>query len=508
MGVSKELYEEAQKRLVASILYDNSDVPRVLETVSSDDFKEPSLQLLFSVIGELSREGSLVSDTKVAEKLSEKGLLKQVGGPAKLYSMRREGADYLISAPSLVYAEIVHLYAEKDRTLEILDKGVKSLDEDSSLSLTEAVSSIQSSLSDTLSSVSSRSTVTDAEDLVKDFPERLRERERIRIENEAKSGGLQGIPTSLPSLNKYTTGWLGGQMITVGAQTAIGKSVFAVNSAMAAGAAGCSVMFFSLEMSREEIEDRMVASITGVPMETLKQGEPKEAWQKKALSEGYDEFKQMKFNIDTDPNLTIDAIKARAMKKAQSPEGLDLIIIDYLQLVTPSNRSDNRQQMVADMSRQVKLMAKEMGIPVMVVVQLTRPSGDDPNEKPTMYKIRESGAIATDSDVVILLHRVKAEDQRIPRTQVIIEKNRNGPSGKTIWCHSNLACSAFREVTASEENLEASEIDDDLMEIDQGFVDDGCIDDDGIEDESVVELGSIFDRGYDPDLIDDPDDDF
>lgn len=447
MGATKELEKEAEKRLVSILLSNPEEVPKTLEEIEIDDIQEPSLKLLYSTIVELSRRGDVVSVISVAEDLDSRGLISQVGGLTRLYKMNKSSALYLIDAPISVYRRVVKNFSNKVAVLESFESGIEDLDDDSSLGLSEVVSDVQSKLSEVLVSTSDRSTVSTTNDLYVEFLKRIEEREKKRIENEG-SGGLQGIPTSLPSLNEYTTGWLGGQLITIGAQTGIGKSVLAVNSAIAAGSAGASVLFFSLEMSRSEIEDRMVSSVTGIPMQALKQGDVKNH---DTLKKGLEEIKDMKITIDGEPNLTTDSIRARSLKHAQSPDGVDLIIIDYLQLITASSKSDNRQQQVAEMSRQIKLLAKEMNVPIIIVVQLVRPSGEDADQKPNLYQIRESGAIAADSDIVILLHRPRSDDETTPVTQVLLEKNRNGPTNRTILCHSNLSCSSFREINRRED---------------------------------------------------------
>src|SRR5690606_35400105 len=150
------------------------------------------------------------------------------------------------------------------------------------------------------------------------------------------------------------------------------------------------------------------------------------------------DISEMRLTIDTDPKVTIDSIRARALRKAQSPEGLDFIIIDYLQLITPTGRYSSRQEAVADLSRSTKLLAKQLQVPIMVLVQVNRENKDDENNVPRMSNIRESGAIAQDSDIVVLIHREESMDDSIPHTLILLEKNRNGEANKTIRCHSNL----------------------------------------------------------------------
>lgn len=246
-------------------------------------------------------------------------------------------------------------------------------------------------------------------------------------------------------------------MITIGARTGIGKSVFAVNCAVAAAQANATVMLFSLEMSQDQITDRIVSSTTGIPLSTLKTGELS-AEQMNMLDN--DEIARMRIIVDTEPKLTVDMIRARALKQAQSPQGLDFVVVDYLQLITPVGRFSSRQEAVADISRNMKLLAKQLGVPVMVLVQLNRNAGkDEENPLPELEHIRESGAIGQDSDVVLLLHRDKPLDSVVPHTLVIVAKNRDGEASRIIRCHSDLECSVFHEVR------KVADVEDDWSEL-------------------------------------------
>lgn len=252
------------------------------------------------------------------------------------------------------------------------------------------------------------------------------------------------------------------------------NSIFAVNNAVSAASAGKTVLFFSLEMSKEEIQDRVMASISSISLNELKQGILNEH-QKESIRETAEIIKDMKIIIETEPKLTIDSIRAKAIKQSQTKDGLDFIIIDYLQLITPSGKFGSRQEAVADISRNMKLLSKQLNIPVMVVVQLNREDKDTENPLPKISDIRESGAIAHDSDIVLLLHRDQTQDDTTPPTLVILAKQRQGPANKTIRCHSNLGFSNFTEMKKSsdikqmteEEHLEyADDLDLDDLDLD------------------------------------------
>ena len=258
------------------------------------------------------------------------------------------------------------------------------------------------------------------------------------------------------------------------------NSVFAVNCATAAVENNATVMFFSLEMGKDEIHDRIFSSTSGVPLHKLKSGYLN-AEDKTLLKEIFEKIQDYNLIIDVDPKITVDTIRARALKQAQSPQGLDFIIVDYLQLITPVGRFNNRQEQVADISRNMKLLAKQLNVPIMVLVQMNRQKSEDENAMPNMDQIRESGAISQDSDVVILLHREKndGDSDSINRTYVLLEKNRNGETNRRISCLSALDRSMFLEAKSAaevENELENSVDDSDVDEI-LGTIDDDDFDD-------------------------------
>lgn len=462
----RELYKQAQRRLVASLLCGDEAGPQALENVNEDDFEEPSLGIIFNAAAEVLREGNSVSAISIAERLDSQGELEQAGGVTELYSLRSQGEKYLTEAPITVYSRIVREYSAKSKLHKRVKEAALEFTPDSGVLASDGIAQLQADLNEVLYRLADSESTSTSTDLSDEFMDILEERREIAEENRESAGGLQGIPTSLPSLNEYTTGWLKGQLITVGAQTSIGKSVFAINTMVAAAQAGKSVLFFSLEMGRHEVENRIVSSTTGVPLNTLKQGGTT-AEENARIKKGLEDISEMKFMIDTDPEMTVDSIRAKALKKAQSPEGLDMIVIDYLQLLTPSRKTSNRQEAVAEISRGIKLLAKSLGVPIVIVVQLTRPNKDQEDTTPNKYDIRESGAIANDSDVVLLLHRPDTEDGSIPHTRVILDKNRDGVAHKTILCHSDLECSAFREITRAESTSRVS--DDDLEDLGEEF---------------------------------------
>lgn len=467
---SEQLYLEAQRRMVASLLVSGSagvnivDVVNALQAVDANDFDDPALKLVFAAVSDLSKSDETISVFNVCSNLERAGNLERVGGKTAVQNLSYEGEDYLVESSLSRYARYLKEHSVKNKCSEVIKNSLKDFKADSGVLAKDVIASLQSALNEKLYVLSDETTISDMSDLKDEIFDKLEEREKVRLENLENAGGLQGIPTLLPTLDKQTSGFTGGQMIVVGAGTGVGKSAFAINCALAAGQANKSVMLFSLEMSKDEIQNRLISSSTMIPVNALKQGDVRN---KDLLASGVDDLSNMKIVIDTEPNVTLDAIRAKALKQAQSRDGLDMIVIDYLQLIKPTSDVP-RQQQIAEISRETKLLAKGLDIPIMVLSQLNRPR-DGEEGLPDRNRLRESGAIANDADIILLLHREETHGDSIEDTLLIVDKNRNGPAGKIIRCHSDLACALFREKANSKES-EGEDVDDDDLDFDDDFM--------------------------------------
>lgn len=453
----KKLYKQSQEQLTSSLIADGSMANRVFELIKIDDFLDPKYGVIMKAIQNISRKDEIVSVVSVANELTKMGSLSNIGGLPELYTMKAQGEKFLLDGTPELYASIVKESSAKNKISTVIEESKEEFKDDSGTSALDAVSNIQSTLGDIVFGLGDDSHTTDVSEYVNDFMEMIVERKKISDINAENGIDLQGIPTMIPSLNEYTSGWTGGQVITVGARTGIGKSVFAIMSAVAATRAGKSVLFFSLEMGKDEIINRIISLMSGVEINKLKTGRISEEEREK-VKKAVEDLSHMKLYIDTDPNATIDSIRSKSFKQAQSDNGLDMIIIDYLQLITPSGKFGSRQEAVSDLSRNTKLTAKVLDVPIMILVQLKRANGEEDEEKlPVVDDIRESGSIGQDSDVVILLHREHSLDGTTPQTLIILAKQRNGPANKIIRCHTNLAYSNFSEVRKnpdlSDENI-------------------------------------------------------
>jgi len=246
----RKLYEEAQEALIASLLASsNTDNADVFEILSPEDFAEPKYELIYTAAMELSRHSEPVDAYTVANHLETQGNLAEVDGVAGLHQLTTRGKELGLEAPIRVYARVLRERSAKRRVRDVLVERANNFKSDSGMTAVDALTELQSELNEQIYRISNDSTLAEISDAIKTYPELLAERKKNSEENAEIGDGLQGIPTSLPSLNRYTTGWKPGQMITVAAETGVGKSVFAINSAVAAMQANKSVLFYSLRRS-------------------------------------------------------------------------------------------------------------------------------------------------------------------------------------------------------------------------------------------------------------------
>jgi replicative DNA helicase len=244
-------------------------------------------------------------------------------------------------------------------------------------------------------------------------------------------GSLVGVPTGFADLDALTNGLHGGQLVIVAARPAIGKSTLALDIARAASLHhGLTSVVFSLEMGRNEITMRMLSAEAKVPLHHMRSGTMTDQdWDRIARTTGAVSAAPM--FIDDSPNMTMMEIRAKCRRLKQRHD-LRLVVLDYLQLMSSGKRVESRQVEVSEFSRSLKLLAKELGVPVVALSQLNRGPEQRTDKKPLLSDLRESGSLEQDADMVILLHREDAYEKESPRAgeaDFIVAKHRNGPTG-------------------------------------------------------------------------------
>ncbi|MCZ4103198.1 replicative DNA helicase [Streptomyces sp. H39-C1] len=409
---------DAEQAVLGGMLLSKDAIGDVVEVLDSgEDLYRPAHQTIFAAILRLYGAGEPADPITVAGELTARGELIRVGGAPYLHTLVNAVPT---AANAEYYAEIV---ANRAKVRRLVEAGTRI---------------VQLGYSD-----------GDADDIVDaaggELHKAIRLREKTttvavgarfagwvdRLEHRQKHGVVLGVPTGFADLDSLTKGLRPGQMIVIAARPAMGKSTLGLD--FARGAAihnGRKTAFFSLEMDEDEILDRLASAEARVGLHHIRDGDPTpDDWQ--SIARAAPRIAEAPLYIDDSTDSTVTQIKAKC-RRLQQTDGLDLVIIDYLQLLTSGGkRYENRQVEVADMSRNIKLMAKELKVPVVVLAQLNRGPEQRSDKIPVVSDLRESGAIEQDADVVILLHREDAyekESSRAGEADLIVAKHRNGPT--------------------------------------------------------------------------------
>ncbi len=236
------------------------------------------------------------------------------------------------------------------------------------------------------------------------------------------TGGLYGIPSGIPRLDNLTCGWHSGDLALIAARTSVGKTAFSIELALAALRKGRKVLYFSLEMTNDQVMERMLMNESQVPLRFVID-KTCTTEQEKRFSDARSWLGSAPLTMDDDGSITVSGIRAKARKVAR--KGLDMVVIDYAQLIKPEDPKMRREQQVANVSKSIKALAKELKIPVIMLAQLNR-TADEKNRKPRLSDLRESGALEQDADVVMMLWR---KDDDPEQTKISITKQRQGRCG-------------------------------------------------------------------------------
>lgn len=412
----------AEMATLGGMLLSQEAVAEVFEEVRPHDFYAPKHEFIFNAILSLFGKGEPTDVIAVTDELNKTGNLLKAGGADYLHSL----ASYVPTAASAsYYASIVSEKAVLRRLIEagtrIAQSGYESQGE-----VSELVNDAQSEIF----KVASDSAGEDFVALNKSIEDAIHEMELA----QNRGGELTGIATGFTELDQLTHGLHGGQLVILAARPAMGKSTLALDIARnAALAKGQSTIFFSLEMGRAEIAMRLLSAESAISLQSMRKGMMAEKdWSKVASTRG--RINDAPLYIDDSPNMTLVEIRAKCRRLAQQTD-LKMVVIDYLQLLTSGKKVESRQQEVSEFSRALKLLAKELGVPVIAISQLNRQTEQSKDKKPELSHLRESGSLEQDADVVVLLHREGVFEKDHPRAgeaDLILAKQRNGPTGTVV----------------------------------------------------------------------------
>lgn len=414
---------EAEQAVIGAMFLSKYAQQKAIESLSENLFYLDSHSKIFSVLASLQEENKPIDIMTVSEELKKRNQLNQIGG-----------IEYLTEV-----ARSVPTAANIDEYIKIVEEKaiLRRLINESTEIITEAYNS-QNDINEILDTAESR--ILNVVKTRKGTEFRTIQDVLFKTQSDLEKlsknkGEITGIQTGFYKLDKITSGFHANELIILAARPGMGKTAFALNLATNIALSGKTVALFNMEMSGEQLVTRMLASVGQIEGGKLKNGNlHNEDW--KRVNEAISRLADTKMYIDDTSGMTISEIKAKCRRLASMKDGLDIIIIDYLQLIQGSDRyKGNRVQEVTEISRNLKTLAMELKVPVIALSQLSRSveSKGRKDNRPMLSDLRESGSIEQDADIVAMLHREDyydkeaLVDENTSRTTLIIAKHRNGP---------------------------------------------------------------------------------
>lgn len=410
---------EAEQAVLGAVLLNPDVLTNVNERIRAEDFYRQGHQRLFQVMNELAEKREPIDLVTLTSLLQDKNLLEEVGG-----------VSYLTEIASLVPAiSNVDYYAKIVETKSMQRNLIRTASEIIGEAYTseEDISGIMESAEKKILDIAKRRIKGSFASIKDVLVESYEQIETLHY----NKGGLKGLSTGFIDLDKMTSGFQKSDLIIVAARPSMGKTAFALNLAQnVATRSGETVAIFSLEMSSPQLVMRMIASEGNIDAQAFRTGNlNEEDWEKLTMSIGT--LSEASIFIDDTPGITIFDIRAK-LRRLQAEHGLGLVMIDYLQLIS-GRGIDSRQQEISEISRSLKLMAREFNVPIIALSQLSRAVEQRQDKRPMLSDLRESGSIEQDADMVAFLYRddyYNEESEKKNIAEIIIGKQRNGPVGR------------------------------------------------------------------------------
>ena len=410
---------EAEQGVLGAMLLSPNTITDIIEELIPDDFYRPAHQLIYRAILDLFSDNKDVDPVIVAGRLDRNHDLERVGGAPYLHTLI---SSVPTAANARYYAEIV---AEKAVLRRLGDAGTRVVQLGYEGTEGAEVDVVVDMAQQEVFAIAQRNVTEDYAILADILQPTMDELDEL-----STHGGLaRGIPTGFIDLDNLTNGLHGGQMIIVAARPGVGKSTLALDFMRS-----CSIkhnkasVIFSLEMSKSEIVMRLLSAETEIRLSDMRAGRMSdEAWAKLANRVG--QISEAPLFIDDSANLTMMEIRSKARRLKQKHD-LQMIVVDYLQLMSSGKRVESRQQEVSEFSRQLKLLAKELDVPLVAISQLNRGPESRTDKRPQLADLRESGSLEQDADMVMLLYRPDSQDkddERAGEADIILAKHRGGP---------------------------------------------------------------------------------
>jgi len=413
---------EAEQSVLGGLMLDNRTWDAIADRLLAEDFYRRDHQLIFAAIAELAGRGEPSDAVTLAELLERKGQGSDTGGLIYLAAIVRETPS---AANIRAYADIVRERSVLRKLISVGGEIAASAYDPEGRQASEIVDEAERRVFEIAESGKKHGSgfVPLRQDLGA-----VIDRLDMLAQN---SGQLTGLSTGFNRLDEMTAGLQKGDLIVIAGRPSMGKTTFALNIAenAAFGPRKASVGVFSMEMSREQLAFRMISSLGRIDQSLLRIGKLDDDWAR--VNSAIEQMKTASIYIDDTGALTPTEVRARA-RRLKREHGLDLIVLDYLQLMTVSGNSENRATEISEISRSLKALAKELAVPVIALSQLNRSVEQRTDKRPVMSDLRESGAIEQDADVIMMIYREEVYDKNTTRrgiADIIIAKQRNGEIG-------------------------------------------------------------------------------
>jgi len=410
---------EAEQAVLGAMLIERDAVVSAMEKLSADDFYREAHRVLFEAMTNLYRENVEIDVITLTEELRRLNKLDAVGG-----------VEYVLSLPNMVATAANIDYHARIVAQKALSRNLISTCADITAHAFSGEEEPEDLLNDAERQILHLSENANKSDFsaVGEVVETTLDKITKLYENKA---GLTGLPTGFRDFDKLTSGLQPSDLILIAARPSMGKTAFTLNIAQNVGVRQKkTVAFFSLEMSKEQLVQRLLCQISRIDSQKLRTGQLNSDDEWSRLTDACDKLYQSNIYIDDTPGITVAEMSSKA-RRLKAEHGLDLIVVDYLQLMQ-GRRSENRQQEISEISRSLKGLARELKVPLIALSQLSRSVESRQEKKPMLSDLRESGALEQDADIVSFLYRegyYNPESENKDIAEVIIAKHRNGPVG-------------------------------------------------------------------------------
>ncbi|WP_394011310.1 replicative DNA helicase [Anaerococcus cruorum] len=430
----------AEKAIIGSILKRNETFDKVNQIIKPVDFYDSRTQRIYKSIITMVEKDIKIDEVSLLSQLRNENILQEVGGEEFITEITL----------SSFYTPNIDTYAKTVKEKSLLRSLIGASEDimDVSYRQNDDVSSILSMAESKIFDISQSKL---NEGLVK-VGDTLDETVQVINELSLNDGDITGVTTGLETIDLKLSGLQPSQLILLAARPAMGKTALGLTMAWNASREGKSVAFFSLEMSVLQLNYRLLSMVSMIDLEQVMNGRIKDdEWE--LLFRATKEIANKDLYVDETPGITLSEMRSK-LKRLKAEVGVDLVVIDYLQLMQADSRQENRQNEIASISRGLKTLSKELNCPILSLAQLSREADKRADHKPILSDLRESGAIEQDADVVMLLYREDYYDEEDNPNiaKVIVAKHRNGATG-TLDLFFNKPCTTFRDLSYKEENI-------------------------------------------------------